>query len=313
MQAVTHTSTKDMPREDWLAERRKGLGGSDAAAILGVNPYRSALAVYMDKLGLAPEREDSEAMRQGRDLEQYVAERFVDATGKKVRRCNQILQHKEHDWMLANVDRLVVGEDAGLECKTTSVYNKTDFDRGDVPPTYYWQCQWYMAVTGHPKWYLAVLILNRSFHVFEIERNDEHIEVMTARASDFWHNNVLAGVPPLPSGTDGDDELIAIMPHGNDADDVIDIQDFETEITLMQMLKKEKDEREQRINTIKQHIAMRLDGAEAGRSNHWQITYKQQTINRLDGDRLKAELPEIAAKYTKQTTSRVLRVKEIKE
>lgn len=151
-------STLTMTREEWLSERRKGLGGSDAAAILGMNPYRSPLAVYMDKIGIAPEILDNEAIRQGRDLEQYVAERFCEDTGRKVRRCNRILQHPEYPWMLANIDRDVVGEDAGLECKTTSPYNKTPFDQGDVPAPYYWQCQHYMAVTGAKSWYLAVLV-----------------------------------------------------------------------------------------------------------------------------------------------------------
>lgn len=305
-------STLEMTHDQWLEERRKGLGGSDAAAILGMNPYKSPLAVYMDKLGLAPEIEDNEAMRQGRDLEQYVAERFCEATGKKVRRCNRILQHPDHPWMLANVDRMIVGEKAGLECKTTSVYNKTEFARGDVPPVYYWQCLAYMAVTGYPTWYLAVLVLNRDFHTFEITRNDEHIALLTDRARDFWRDHILAGVPPLPEGTDEDDDLVAMLPASHSAEDVADLQDVEDDIILMQTLKGEADEMERRAKAIRQRLILRLDGAQTGRTDRWEIRYREQTSARIDAAKLRADRPDIADEYTKLTTSRVLRVKEVK-
>lgn len=86
-------SRPDTRTPAWLAERRTGIGGSDVAAILGLNEWTSPYTVWADKLGLLPEREDSEAMRQGRDLEHYVAERFSKVSGKRVRRVNRILRH----------------------------------------------------------------------------------------------------------------------------------------------------------------------------------------------------------------------------
>lgn len=103
-------STLEMPHEEWLRYRKKGIGGSDAGAICGVNKYRSAVSVFLDKTTEQTSEFDNEAMRQGRDLEQYVAERFCEETGKKVRRANAIFSHSELPFMLANVDRLVVGE-----------------------------------------------------------------------------------------------------------------------------------------------------------------------------------------------------------
>lgn len=173
---------KDMPRDEWLEIRRKSLGGSDIAAVLGMNPYSSPLGVYCDKKGLAPEREDNEAIRQGRDLEQYAAERFTEATGLKVRRENAILYNDEYPFLHANIDRWIVGQDSGLEVKTTSPYNKTAFDQGDVPANYYWRCMAYMAVTGCASWYLAILVHGKAFHTFEIGRNDEHIALMNCGA-----------------------------------------------------------------------------------------------------------------------------------
>lgn len=150
--------TTDITREEWLEYRRTGLGGSDAAVVMGLTPYRSKIELWADKTGRMPETEDNEAMRTGRDLEQYVAERFCEAAGKKVRRRNYIFQHDEYDFITANVDREIIGENAGLECKTTSAFAKADFDSGEIPLYYYCQCCHYMNVMGYDRMYLAVLI-----------------------------------------------------------------------------------------------------------------------------------------------------------
>ncbi len=186
MKANALVRTLDMGRDEWLEWRRKGIGGSDAPAIIGLDRYRSAFDVYADKLGLKQEQPDNEAMRQGRDLEEYVASRFCEYTGKKVRRRNAILQHPEYPWMIADIDRCVVGENAGFEAKTTSVLNRTKFSQGEFPPNYYVQCMHYMAVTGAERWYLAVLVLNKAFHVFTIERDEAEIQALIAAEKDFW-------------------------------------------------------------------------------------------------------------------------------
>ena len=157
MKAEVFAEKANITDEEWRALRRKGIGGSDAGTICGLNRFSSLLALYADKKGLIPDKEDNEAMRLGRDLEEYVALRFKQemadrGTPKKVKNCNFILRHPEHQFMLANVDRLIVGENAGLECKTTNVFNQTDFDGGNVPESYYCQCQHYMAVTGADRW-----------------------------------------------------------------------------------------------------------------------------------------------------------------
>ena len=110
--------TAGMAREEWLRLRKNGIGGSDAGAVCGLNPYSSPMNVYRDKTTDETDDTDSESMRQGRDLEDYVAQRFTEATGLKVRRSNKMYRSVEYPFMLADVDRLVVGEDAGLECKT---------------------------------------------------------------------------------------------------------------------------------------------------------------------------------------------------
>src|SRR5690554_2691682 len=171
MAMVIAANTLDMTREQWLEERRKGIGGSDAAAIAGLSRYRSPIQVYMDKLGLIEPPEENEAMYWGRKLEDIVAEEFSIRTGLKVRRRNAILQHPEYPFMLANVDRLIVGKNEGLECKTTSAYRADEWKDDGIPWEYAIQCYHYMAVTGYKAWWIAALIGGNQFIYKRIERD----------------------------------------------------------------------------------------------------------------------------------------------
>ncbi len=138
--------TEGMNRWGWLKLRMSGIGGSDAGAIAGVNPYRSPMNVYLDKINLDMDQKETEAIRCGHDLEAYVAERFTEATGFKVRKSNYMYRSREYPFMIADVDRLIVGEDAGLECKTCNAYKASAWDDQAIPESYVIQCYHYMAV-----------------------------------------------------------------------------------------------------------------------------------------------------------------------
>ena len=105
---LTRISTRSMSRQAWLAERRKTIGGSDAAGIVGLSRYATPYTVWADKTGRLPEQEDNEAMRQGRDLEEYVAKRWEESTGKRVRRSNALLYNPSYLFAHADIDRTVV-------------------------------------------------------------------------------------------------------------------------------------------------------------------------------------------------------------
>jgi len=199
--------TTNMSHEDWLKHRMESIGGSDAAGILGMNAYSSPYSVWADKTGRTAPKEDNEAMRLGRDLEDYVAKRFTEATGKKVRRENFILRNPDIPFAHANVDRLVIGEDAGLECKTTSVLNLKKFKNGEFPENYYVQCVHYLAVTGAKRWYLAVLVLGQGFYWFVIERDDAEIKALLQEEEAFW-NLVTTDTPPFADGSKATTEAL---------------------------------------------------------------------------------------------------------
>lgn len=167
MQAEVFASTADMSRDEWLLERRKGIGGSDASVILGLNKWRTAFELWLDKTGQVPVSESaSEAAYFGSILEDIVAKEFEVRSGKKVRRKRSMLKHPEHDFILANIDRMIVGEKAILECKTTSEYNLKEWENDEIPADYIVQVQHYLGVLGpeYKKAYFAVLIGGNKFN-----------------------------------------------------------------------------------------------------------------------------------------------------
>ena len=163
MQAKVLANTLHMDRKAWLEARKQGLGGSDVATIAGLSKWKSQVQVFLEKTQ-AIEQEDvqSEAAYFGNVLEEVVAQEFAKRTGLKVQRRNAILQHPAYPWMLANVDRLIVGERIGLECKTASEYLKKS-GRAKKYLLLTFQCQHYMAVTGYEAWWIAVLIGGNKF------------------------------------------------------------------------------------------------------------------------------------------------------
>lgn len=292
-------NTKDMPRDEWLAWRRKGIGGSDAGAILGLNPWFSAIACWQDKTGKRPPKDEpSEAMRLGSDLEDYVARRWMEETCKKVRQNNFMLQHDEHDWMIADIDREVVGENAILECKTASPFTKERWADDNIPITYTVQCLHYMAVTGAEKCYLACLIFGQGVEFREIDRDEEAIEALIRQEKQFWEDYVVPDVMPPADGSKAADEAIKEMYRGTDPDlDAVildgSLERYDEINALMDDLTKEKREIEQSIKTeMKEAEIAEMDG----RRITWKLGKGRKSV---DTKALEKDHPDIYEEYVK--------------
>ena len=304
-------STKDMPREEWLSWRRGGIGGSDAAVIVGLNPYRSRLELYADKLGLMPEREDSEAMRIGRDLEAYVADRWAEATGKKYRRTNFMFCHDRYDFIRANVDREVIGEKAGLECKTTSVYNKSDFENGEIPLAYYCQCQHYMAVMGYERMYLAVLALGKAFYHFVIDRSEEEINTLLENEVDFWRQHVENGIPPEPDGSESAAAAIRAMQGESSRPEGFKLMmQYENDLAHLNALNGQIKALQQETEAIRQALMLALGEAESGESEQYVLNYRPQNRVNVDLAALREKYPQAYKECSKNIQYRTLKIKE---
>ena len=305
------TLTKDLTREDWLNARRHGLGGSDAAAIAGISPWQSPMAVYLDKIGEVPDQEESEAMYWGTMLEDIVAGEFTKRTGLKVARKNAILQHPQYPWMLANIDRRIVGQKAGLECKTTSAYGKDNWEDDKVPDMYQLQCQWYMAVTGYDSWWIAVLIGGNTFRYTEIRRDEEIINCLIKIGSDFWQL-VESRTPPAIDGSDSSTEVLnALYPPEKATNDEIHIIGADSILAdflhAQQMEKDWKEAKDEAANRLKE----KMGNCSIGYTGSHKLNWKPVTSNRVDTDALKKA--GLYQQYSKQSMTRRFTVSEIKE
>jgi putative phage-type endonuclease len=316
MQAFVLANKSQMTNEEWKEARKQGIGGSDAGAILGLNPYCSALQVWATKRGLLPDKDDTEMMRLGRDLEYYVAERFEEEMAnrnepKKVKNCNFILRHPKYPWMLANVDRLIIGEQAGLECKIASSFNKTDFEGNNVPEQYYCQCQHYMAVTGATHWYLCILQLGKEPFIFRIERNENEIAALIELEKKFWEENVVKGIEPAVDGTEGARKVLTTLyPEGRE-DVEIDLSPFHRSMREIVEWKSQIKELETKIEKNTQSIQQYMQDASVGFSDAYKVTWRNQSRFTVDTAKLKKDHPELVAKYMRQSQSRQFLIKEI--
>lgn len=302
-------STLGLSREEWLRMRKSGIGGSDAGAICGLNPYSSPMNVFRDKITDEIEDIDNEAMRQGRDLEDYVAKRFMEETGLKVRRSNMMYRSKEYPFMLADVDRLVVGENAGLECKTASAFNADKWKDGQIPPHYLIQCLHYMAVTGKREWYIAVVILGSQFRYQKIVWDEQVIRKLTAIESAFWNQHIATRIMPQPDGSNACDEVLTRYFHTARKQTTIPLIGFDEKLERRERLLQEMKMLEQEQKQIEQEIKCFMQNNEVAFNDKYQVRWANVDTAKLDTKRLKEEKPEIYQDFVRTTTSRRFTIK----
>lgn len=302
-----------MSREKWLLKRKEGIGGSDASVILGLSDFKSIFELWAEKSGYQLPEKESESLRIGTDLEEYVAKRFEEVSGKKVRREDKMFFNSKYPHSFADIDRKIVGENAGLECKTTSAYNRSGFEEGEIPAYYYVQCQHYMAIKEFERMYLAVLVLGVGFYWFVIERNDAEIEALMDAENKFWLNNVLANKKPDPDGSESCGKAISWLTRYQKDGEAASIIDLKEKLERRETLKSMIDTLEKEKNQIEQEVKVRLETAVVGEVDGYKVTYKKQSKTTVDSKRLREEMPEIYLKYSQETQNRVLRINKQKE
>lgn len=308
---LTYIKPKD--RKDWLEIRRSGIGGSDAAVIVNLNKYRSPYLLWLDKLGQLEEVEQNEAMRQGSDLEAYVAKRFTEETGKRVRRRAQVIKNPKYPWALANVDRWIIGENAGLECKTINKQYWQQFEDGEFPSHYYIQCLHYMAITGADKYYLAVLVYQEGFHVFEFTRDEEAIADLMQAEEAFWEY-VKTETPPPVDGSKATEEALRIQYKDKELkEDSIVLYGLNEEADRLEELKNEKKRISKEIATIEQDIKSNLGEYTVGETDRFSFSWKPQVYKKFLDKELAKDYPDIdLSKYYSESVRRVFRSKKLK-
>lgn len=304
--ALKLVKTTDLDRDQWLQVRKGGIGGSDAAAAVGLSPYKSRLELWLEKTGRDADlvRPDPEDMRApvywGTLLEPIVAAAYSRHTGHRVRKVNAVLRHPSVPYMLANLDREVLGapDVQILECKTAGEFGARLW-RDGVPEYVQLQVQHQLAVTGKQAAHVAVLLCGQELQVHRIERDDTLIAQLIELEQRFWHL-VETDTPPPADGSDSSAAALkALWPQDSGA--VLDLRgDLEMSATFSDLvaLRGLLAGTEKREAELRQRIQQRLGEASVARFDTGEVRWKRsKDASMLDIDRLSAEHPGIVAGY----------------
>lgn len=308
--------TKDMPRQEWLMLRKNGIGGSDAGAVCGLNPYVSPIEVYVSKTcdGVDEETPDNEAMREGRDFEDYVAKRFMEASGLKVRRSNVMYANSEHPFMIADVDRLITGRTGGiigLECKTASPYSAEKWKDGKIPAHYILQCYHYMAVLDAKSWYIAVMIYGREFKYIELKRDEEIIQNLIRIEENFWKHNVMKRIMPEPDGSEAADSFINRHFAESKKGLSVPLAGFDEKLKRREELSFLISQLDTEKKKIEQEVKAYMNEAEYAENENFLVSWKNSISSRIDTKRLKEEMPDVYKRFLNPVRSRRFLVKAV--
>jgi putative phage-type endonuclease len=297
-----------------MDDRKMYIGSSDCAAVLGMSRWRTILQVWAEKTGqIEPEDiSDKIAVRMGNKLEQAVAELFMEETGKKVVRVNDVQVHSAHPYLRAQIDRRVIGEDAILECKTTSAWKAKEWEGQEIPQEYILQCYHQLAVTGKFKAYIAVLIGNQDFKWKEIRRDEAIIADIIRREVEFWDHFVIAEVMPFQVSANDADTLFKLFPEAQAQTEKELTDEANRLCEEIDALETDKKSVEGSIEQKKNELKAMIGDFESGKTSLYTITWKNQKTLRLDTQKIKDEAPDVYEKFSKITNSRVLRIRPAK-
>lgn len=300
-----------MDKLEWLKERQKGIGGSDVGAILGVNKYKTPFQIYLEKTQEIKEvQESSEAAYWGTELEDMVAKEFSKRTGKKVRRDTKHFVSKRYPFMVANIDRRVVGEKAILECKTVNQFGAKEWEGEEIPASYLVQVQHYIYVTEVEKAYIACLIGGQKFIWKEIKRDDELIKMIINAEKDFW-KLVEEKTPPALDGSSAAEKYLKerfkdVQEGTKVALDSEHKEMIEEYLNLKEQIKELKQETKALENSLK----LKIGDNEVGYIDNFLVNWRGYLRTSIDSEKLKEEQPEIYDKYLKKSKYRKFEIKE---
>lgn len=300
-------------QEKWHELRGIGIGGSDIGAILGVNKYKSAIDIYIDKTE-GKKQDGNRFTHFGHKLEKVVFEEFQERHSNM--RCYTVPYTIQRGVCVANVDGMVydpVKDKYGvLELKTTSAYNKDEWTGDTVPQSYYAQVQHYLYVTGLSFAYIACLVGGNDYKEFYIERSLEDIDYIQEKATDFWKNHVMKKVPPMLDGSDSYSKYL-LEKADKENEEVIELNELNSKAEEIKALDEQIKNLEQQLELKKQEIILELNNNHCNKaiSSDYKFTITTQARNSVDKKLMEKENPELVAQY-KEVEKRYSTSKESK-
>ena len=293
-------------RQEWLEARRKGLGGSDIAAIMGISKWSTPMDIYLEKKGVAVD-EDNNAKERGRILETAIAQWYAEKNGFEIEAGPPLPVQGEKEFMLGSPDFYVWDREKsmhdywGLEVKTSRSDDGWGPEGSDQIPRYYaTQVHWYMIVTGKQFWDVAVYLMYKDeFRQYRLHADEELHAKMISAAESWWNAHIVDDVPPkLDSGKGSTLILNAQFPL--DSGEVREPTDREVELIeelnsindTIKMLQVRKKETENLLKNQMQDCS--VIQSERARVS-WKIGKGRRSF---DTKRFRADHPELANEYT---------------
>lgn len=318
-------NTKGMDEETWLnVWRRRGIGGSDASAVIGISKWKGSLNVYIEKVEGVQPQELSEAAEWGHRHEPTIRQKFKECHPElSVMESHYMWRSIEHPYMIANVDGLVFHPQKGwglLEIKTSHEWRNGEWDEdsGIIPEDYLIQCQHYMAVFKVKYCYVAVLIGGNKYREFYVERDETLIELLIEEERKFWFNHVLAGIPPELDGTEGSKELLEILYPASDVKEKEEQLDLPKEAATLIEEYQSYHEQEKLAtggkkvagNKLKHMMGEHQVGLVP--TTNYKVTWSVSQRTNIDAKAFQRDYPELFEKYATVKKSRRLSLGKVK-
>lgn len=297
-----------MISKEILKQRKTGIGGTDVSAILGLSKYKTAFDVYLEKTEDVAPLEDNEYMYWGREMEPLLANKYAQLKVVKLIEPTEMFFHKEHKFLIANPDRMIVGEDGILECKTCSSYRISEWGQegtDSIPTEYLLQVAHYRYICNVKYVDVAVLLGGNDFRIYRYFKNETLEEKVINKLSDFWNNNVLKRIAPEPQNLKDVEAMFKTK-------DLVFVPDSDLieKINQLSLTNKKISELKEESDKLKFEIASVIkDSNKVVNDNGKTLcTYKEVKTNRFDSTRFKIEHEDLYKQYIKESTSRTFRL-----
>jgi putative phage-type endonuclease len=297
-----------------LNDRSKFIGGSDIAAVMGVSRWQTPLSLWAEKTGKVPPKEMSEAMELGTELEDFVARKFSRKTGLKVRKDSKTYEHPNYPYLVAHIDRRVVGTDEILEVKTCGAWKAKEWEGEEIPVEYVLQCNFYLGILAKEKCWLAILVGGQKFLVKHVSFDEELFRKQVEAAINFWEDCIQKDQPPLAIAADNE-LLVEMFPEAGPA--LLEIEDPEKQADIdiaierrFELLKEQEAIKEEK-ETIEAKLKQIVKDNSGIKTARYELAWPSNVVMLADPEKLKED--GIFEKYSKPSPRRTLRVKKIKE
>jgi putative phage-type endonuclease len=287
-----------MDRKEWLRGRKKYIGGSDIAAILGLSRYRNGTDVFLDKISEDVNDEGNRFTHWGNLLEDVIADEYSRVKGLEVEFQKSPIEHSKHPFLAANIDRWVNNKDYVLECKTAAAYKEREWGElgsDQIPEEYLCQVAWYRAITNVNKVDIAVLIGGNDFRIYTYRKNKDFEDRILKIGHDFWINNVLKKVPPRPGRSD----ISTLYPRSNGKGKIVSLS-IKQKIDKLKSIKEESKILEKTMNKLKLDIKEYMQDYDILVNDNGEVMASWKNISPkacLDLKRFKSECQDIYLKY----------------